>query len=139
VENREAFFQAAVSAKNEESALFMVEIAQMLSNYHRKNTPFVGLISAGSFVLGVTKDDNLVFPMPFDYGQWNEEAHKTFALIETIIESVNINAKFFWVKGFISVESRKKIEALGYKISENAFSDIEWAFPLPLRLEEGKN
>ena len=132
VGKRAAFVQAAVTAYDEPSAVFMVEVAQMLAHQHRSREPLVGLHNAGSFVLAETQSGKAVLTMPFDYGAWDDDARAAFALITPLANAMGASSREIWLKGAVSDRARQEAKAAGYTVTENAFREVAWIYPPPL-------
>jgi hypothetical protein len=109
-------------AKNEPSTLYFVSVAEYLEKV-QKETPLKKIVSSLYLPAGVTKKGVLIVPLSVDYLFWTKEVAGIFddfkkrVTKEEPFSSVQVR-----VRGQVSAQARKALEAMGATVTERAFN-----------------
>lgn len=119
VRDRVMFIVAACYAQNEQMALFMRVIAQLMGFYNEKIEPIKGFIKADNLPLLEKKDGTVVAILPLDYLAWTYRfANMEKALSDAIRKIPGIKGKELLVMGTVEPRAKKVLEASGWKLQE---------------------
>ncbi len=124
VNNREAFFEVAMSAEFEEDALFFQRMAEMLLSYHQNVRPLHEIVAIeNKLLMGLTQDHTLVVILPLDYLPWRDElasAVETVTHWESAAQQVeNIE---LWIAGKLTPRAYHELLAKGVTVHEEAMA-----------------
>lgn len=119
VKDRAMFIVAACHARNENAALFMRVIAQLMGFYNEKVESIHGFIKADRLPLLEKADRTVVAILPLDHLAWTQiSADMEGAVSEAIRKIPGIKAKEFLVTGAVDPKARRALDASGWKIEE---------------------
>jgi hypothetical protein len=119
VKDRVMFVVAACYARNEQMALFMRVIAQLMGFYNENVGPIQGIIKADSLPLLEKADGTVVAILPLDHLSWTQRfADMERAVSEAIRKMPGIKGKELLVIGTVDQKAKKALEAAGWKVGE---------------------
>jgi hypothetical protein len=117
--DRSAFVELAVEAEEEEYGWMIAHLARVLASYHQHETPIARLVLVehvfGLAVVGVTADDRVVIPMPFDHVTWRPGMDGEGPLPQ-------LAARELWLAGTVSPRAQAELEERGFAIHSNAIA-----------------
>jgi hypothetical protein len=117
--DRVMFIIAACYAKNEQMAVSMRAMAQIMSFYNEKVEPIRGFIKAGNLPLLEKADGTVVAIMPYDYLAWTQRfANMERDVSDTLRRISGIREKELLTVGVMEPKTRNILEAKGWKIRE---------------------
>lgn len=121
VRGRDAFISFALSADDEESATFVMNIVVTMSGYSETVSPIKQISINSGLVIAQAKNGSILIPFPLDRGVWTERADRILSnLVASYNESSGKKNKFqLWVTGTVSKLARKELELIGIKVTEN--------------------
>ena len=118
-EDRVMFIVAACHARNEQMALFMRVMAQLMGFYNEKVESIHCIIKADSLPLFEKKDGTVVAILPLDHLAWTQgSADMERAVSEAIRKMPGIKGKELLLIGTVDPKARTALEARGWKIEE---------------------
>lgn len=121
VAGRALFIKAALTAKNEPSTLYFVSVAEYLEKV-QKETPLKKIVASLYLPAGVTKKGVLIVPLSIDYLFWTQEVAGIFDDFKARVEKEEaFSAVEIRVRGQVSAQARKALEAMGATVTERAF------------------
>jgi hypothetical protein len=119
VKDRVMFIVAACHARNEQMALFMRVIAQLIGFYNEKVESIYCIVKADSLPLLEKKDGTVVAILPLDHLAWTQRtADMERAVSEAIRKLPGITGKEFLVIGTVDQKAKKALESKGWKVGE---------------------
>lgn len=117
--DRVMFIIAACYAKNEQMAVSMRAMAQIMSFYNEKVEPIRGFIKAGNLPLLEKADGTVVAIMPYDYLAWTQRfANMERDVSDALRRISGIREKELLTVGVMEPKTRNILEAKGWKIRE---------------------
>jgi hypothetical protein len=128
--DRNTFVVAALRASSEEDAMLYERAAQLLRAYHESRAPIVRLVDLGPVVAGLTADDGLVVPLPFDFTVWTAPVqHIANLLYNARLADGEIREREILVSGTLSELSRKRMARRQIRVTERAIEVLRPAEP----------
>ncbi len=127
---REAFVRFALAANDEESANFIVNIAEIIKGYHETVSPVQEIRVESGLVLAKAENGATIIPFPVDHAFWTEQADE---FVRNSIRTHKASGKQWpagfnlWVTGTVSPLARRTLEELGIKVTENVEQKVEFA------------
>jgi hypothetical protein len=119
VKDRVMFIVAACYARNEQMALFMRVIAQLMGFYNEKVGPIHGIIKADSIPLLEKADGTVVAILPLDHLAWTQRSADMERAVSGAIRKIpGIKGKELLIIGTVDPKTRRAIEASGWKVGE---------------------
>ncbi len=121
VENRQAFFEFALSAQFEEEALFFQRMAEMLLSYHQNVQPIEQLVAIEDTVLmGLTHDRTLVGMLPIGYLAWRAELAGAADAVAHWKTGRRLQNVELWVAGQSTPRASQELLAKGITVRQEA-------------------
>jgi hypothetical protein len=115
------FFEAAMNADSEVTALFYQGMAELISRYHHTRGPIARLVPSGRIVLAETKSRRQVILVPVDYLFWTEKFSEYIRSVPAIQEGEEKPlSRELWVTGQVSIRARRELESRSWVVKENA-------------------
>jgi hypothetical protein len=127
---REDFVRFILAANDEESANFVMNIAETMRGYHETVSPVQEIKAVSGLVFAKAKNGSVLIPFPVDHFFWTEEADE---FVRNSIRTHKASGKQWpaglnlWVTGTVSPLARKTLEELGIKVTERVDQKIEFA------------
>ena len=113
------FIIAACYAQNEQMAVFMRAMAQLMGFYNERVESIRAFIKADSLPLLEKVDGTVVAILPLDYLAWTQRsANKEKSISEAIRKIPGIKGKELLVIGTVDSRARKVLETAGWTIQE---------------------
>jgi len=127
---REAFLQLSLSADDEESANFFMQMAETMKGYHSKVSPIREISAYGPLVFAKASNGSVLIPLPLDHGIWTERASQRVPAAFSAYKAANPGVKKFevWVTGTVSKMTKAELAKLGAQVSEKVDKRIEFVF-----------
>ena len=127
---RDAFIQLALSADDEESANFFMQVAETLRAYHSKVSPIKDISVYGPLVFARASSGAVLIPLPLDAAIWTERASQRVPAAFSAYKAANPGVKKFevWVTGSASKMAKEELAKLGGQVSEKVDKRIEFVF-----------
>ena len=117
--DRVMFIIAACYAKNEQMAVSMRAVAQVMSFYNENVEPIRGFLKAGNLPLLEKADGTVVAILPHDYLAWTQRfANMERVVSDTLRRMSGIKEKELLIVGAMEPKTRNILEAKGWKIRE---------------------
>ena len=113
---REALLQAALSAEDEVTSAFFVNVAQLLRGYHSAGSPISALRGVGKRLVVAESAAGAMIPLPVDNLLWTERVDQASASLK---EGASGKAQL-WLSGTISAAARSQLQGRGFEIVEQA-------------------
>ena len=121
VDNRNAFFKVATSARFEEEALFFQRIAEMLLSYHQNVKPLEEFVAIENrLLMGVTRDHTLVGMLPIGYLSWRAEVAEAIEAVTNWKSARQIENVELWVTGKPTPRAHRELLAKGITVRPGA-------------------
>ena len=128
---REEFIRFMLAANDEESANFLVNIAETMKCYHETVSPIQEIKVVSGLVFARARNDSVINPFPVDHFFWTEQADE---FVRNSVRTRKASGKPWpaggvdlWVTGTSSSLARKTLEELGVKVTERVDQKIEFA------------
>ncbi len=122
---RDTFIKYASSAVDEEQANFMMNIAETVKGYNEQVSPIKEIRINSGFVVARAENNTMLIPLPLDYGVWTERAEKILTNMANTTRPPEEKTRLeLWVAGKMSPLARKKLEAFGVNVIENASEKV---------------
>jgi hypothetical protein len=128
---REDFVRFILAASDEESANFVMNIAETMKGYHETVSPIQEIKVTSGLVFARAKNSSVLIPFPVDHFFWTEQADE---FVRNSIRTQKASGKPWpaggvdlWVTGRVSPLARKTLEELGIKVTERVDQKIEFA------------
>ncbi len=127
---RDLFIQQALTADDEESANFFMQIAETLRGYHSKVSPIKDISAFGPLVFARAASGVALIPLPLDAAIWTERASQRVPAAVSAYKAANPGAKKFevWIIGTASKMAREELAKLGGQVSERIEKRVEFVF-----------
>ncbi len=127
---RDAFIQQALSANDEETANFFMNMAETMRGYQLKVSPIKQINAYGPLIFAKAGNGVVLIPLPLDYGIWTERASQRVpaalaAYKGSIPDAKKIEA---WVSGTVSKRAKEELARLGVQVVEDVDKKIEFVF-----------
>lgn len=119
VKQRGAFLKAALHARDEPTALYYQKAAEMLAQYHLKETPLEQLANAGGLPLAYTTEGTMVVVAPYDYGYWDEETLEGLKAVQQSDPSFAERPRELILVGRLSPKARQGFQRWGFQARED--------------------
>ncbi len=118
VENRALFFDLATLAATPRDAYIRVQVAKMLTAYHKNVAQGGKLARFGNHAMLVNADNTLIVTVPSDHFAWTDDvaeaAERAKALAEEPVPG--IEGKEIWFASEISERAGNELEEAGWKV-----------------------
>ncbi len=127
---RENFIQQALTAEDEESANFFMQIAETMKGYHAKVSPIRDISVYGPLVFARATSGAVLIPLPLDRAIWTERASERVPMAISAYKAANPGVKKFevWTTGVASKMAKDQMAKLGGQITENVDNRIGFVF-----------
>lgn len=117
---RDVFLQAILSAQDEVSADFFMNIAQTLQGYDETVSPIEDISLVNSLIIARAKNGRALIPFALDHGVWSERGSRVIMGMKQTYETAGFRGKYdFWVTGTVSPLARQWLASQGIEVSEN--------------------
>ena len=126
---REDFVRFILAANDEESANFVMNIAETMKGYHETVSPIREIKVTSGLVFARAQNGSVLIPFPVDHFFWTEQADE---FVRNSIRTHKSSGKQWpagldlWVTGIVSPLARKTLEELGIKVTERVDQKIEF-------------
>lgn len=129
-QRRDAFIQLALSADDEESANFFMNIAETLRGYQVSVAPILEISVYGPLVFAKAAKGVVLIPLPLDHGIWTERAAQRVPMAVAAHNAANPESKKYeaWVTGTVSKLAREEMAKLGVQVIEKVDKRIEYVY-----------
>jgi hypothetical protein len=126
----DAFIQLALSADDEESANFFMQVAETLKAYHTKVSPIQDISVYGPLVFAKASNGSVLIPLPLDGAIWTQRASQRVPAALLAYKAANPGVKKFevWVTGAASKMAKDELAKLGGQVSEKIDKRVEFIF-----------
>ena len=122
---REEYIKLATLTEDTDIAFCRERQAQMYAAFSQKVAPIARFIPIGKTSAGITKDGKLVFNVPLDHLLWTKNiAFLVSQINQKVTMMDDVKEKHLWISGNLSDLSRKSLQEMGWKIRENADSEL---------------
>jgi hypothetical protein len=128
---REDFIRFILAANDEESANFVMNIAEIMKGYHETVSPIKEIKVTSGLVFARAQNSSVLIPFPVDHFFWTEQADE---FVRNSIRTRKASGTPWpaggvdlWVTGTASPLARKTLEQLGIKVTERVDQKIEFA------------
>lgn len=127
---REAFIQLSLSADDEESANFFMNIAETLRGYQSKTSPIGEISVFGPLVFAKAANGEVLIPLPLDHGIWTERAGQRVPMAMAAYKAANPATKKYeaWVTGTVSKLAKQEMAKLGVQVVEKVDKRVEYIY-----------
>lgn len=123
VRDREMFIVAACHARNEQTAVSMRVVVQLMAFYNERVEPILGFIKADTLPLLERADRTVVAILPVDHLTYTQRfASMERTISEAITKIPGVKGKELLVLGTVDPRVRKALEKAGWRIKER-FAD----------------
>lgn len=119
VKQRSAFLKAALHARDEPSALYYQMAAEMLAQYHLKETPLEQLAHADGIPIAFTTKGSMVVVAPYDYGYWDEETLRGLKAIQQSDPNFAERPRELILVGRLSPKAKQSFQRWGFQARED--------------------
>jgi len=121
VNNRQAFFEVATSARFEEEALFFQRMAEMLLSYHRNVKPLHEIVAIeNTLLMGLTRDHTLVGMLPIGYLSWSAEVDEAIEAVTNWKSARQVENVELWIAGKSTPRASRELLAKGVVVRQQA-------------------
>ena len=128
---REDFVRFILAANDEESANFVMNIAETMKGYHETVSPIQEIKVTSGLVFAKAQNGSVLIPFPVDHFFWTEQADE---FVRNSVRTQKSSGKPWpaggvnlWVTGTASPLAKKTLEDLGIKVTEGVDQKIEFA------------
>ncbi|MHC1741537.1 MAG: hypothetical protein AB9873_00735 [Syntrophobacteraceae bacterium] len=127
---RDAFIQQALTADDEESANFFMQIAEMMKGYQAKVAPIREISVSGPLVFAKASSGAVLIPLPLDRAIWTERASERVPAAMSAYKAANPGSKKFdvWITGVASKMVKDEMAKHGGQVVENVDNRIAFVF-----------
>jgi hypothetical protein len=127
---REAFVQLALSADDEESANFFMNIAETMKGYNSKVSSIREISVYGPLVFAKAANGVVLIPLPLDHGLWTERAGQRVPMAMDAHKAANPGSKKYeaWVTGTVSKLAKEGMGKLGVQVVEKVNNRVEYLY-----------
>ena len=124
---KDKFIRFILSAENETSANFFMNVTEILRGYQEKVSPLREIAFQGDLVLAKAENGYLFIPLPADYRLWTEDLYRSLAALVKTSTSSDVKTKWeLWVTGRVSPSTGGALKRLGILVIENVDQKIEF-------------
>lgn len=121
VKNRQTFFEAAISARFEEEALFFQRMAEMWLSYHQNVKPLEQFVAIDDrLLMGLTRDHTLVGMLPSEYLSWRAELAEAAETVAHWTSAQQVKKVELWMTGKLTPRAHRKLLAKGITVRQGA-------------------
>ncbi len=122
---RDVFLNAILSAQDEASATFFMNIAQTLQGYNETVSPIEDISLVGGLTIARAKNGRALIPFPLDHGVWSKRGSGVITHMKQTYEANGFRGKYdFWVTGTVTPRARRELAAMGIEVTENVDEKI---------------
>jgi hypothetical protein len=127
---RDAFVQLALSADDEETANFFMNVAETMRGYQSKVAPIREISVYGPLVFAKASNGVVLIPLPLDHGIWTERASQRVPMAIAAHKAANPGSKKYetWLTGTLSKLAREEMGKLGVQTVEKVDKQIEYIY-----------
>jgi hypothetical protein len=127
---REAFIQQALTADDEETANFFMNMAETMRGYQSKISPIKEISVYGPLVFAKATNGVVLIPLPLDHGIWTERAGQRVPMAIAAYKAANPGTKKFeaWVTGTVSKLAKEEMAKLGVQVVEKVDKRVEYIY-----------
>jgi hypothetical protein len=127
---RDAFIQQALSAVDEETANFYMNIAETMKGFQSKGSPIREISVYGPLVFAKAANGVVLIPLPLDHGIWTEKASQRVPMATASCKAANPKVKKYeaWVTGTVSKRAKEEMAKLGIQVVERVDKKIEFVY-----------
>ena len=127
---RDAVIQVALSADDEESANFFMNVAETLRGYQSKGAPIQEIKVYGPLVFAKAANGVVLIPLPLDHGIWTERANQRVPMAVSAYKAANPGSKKFeaWVTGTMSKLAKEGMSKLGIQVVEKVVQRVDYIY-----------
>jgi hypothetical protein len=122
---RGVFLEAILSAQDEASATFFMNIAQTLQGYDETVSRIQEIKVVNGFMVARALNGRALVPFPLDHGVWGARGSWIINHMKQTYEANGFQGKYdLWVTGTVSTRTRRELTALGIEVTENVDQGI---------------
>ena len=122
---RHKFIEAALSAEDEVSATFFMNIAQTLQGYNETVSPIEDISLDSGVTIARAENGRALIPFPLDHGVWTERASDTIRHMKQTYEADGFQGNFdFWITGTVTPRAQNELASMGLEVNENVDEKI---------------
>jgi hypothetical protein len=127
---RDGVIQLALSADDEESANFFMNIAETLKGCQSKVAAIREISVYGPLVFAKATNGVVLIPLPLDHGIWTERASQRVPMAMGAYKAANPNSKKYeaWVTGTVSKLAKAEMAKLGIQVVEKVDKRVEYLY-----------
>lgn len=127
---RDTLIQQALSANDEESANFFMNMAETIRGYQLKVSPIKQISAYGPLVFARANNGIVLIPLPLDYGIYTERASQRVPAAVAAYKTSNPDVKKMeaWVTGAMSKRAKEELAKLGIRVLERVDKQIEFVY-----------
>jgi hypothetical protein len=121
VEDREVFLRRVVQVKQRPIAFFMRRHAEMLAVFQKRGAGFARFVSLGGYPFNVTRDGRIVGAMPIDALAWTQTTASVLRDSASDARRIRQPGRVeLHISGTATALAKKELQAMGWKVVENA-------------------
>jgi hypothetical protein len=121
VEDREVFLQRAVQVNQRSIAFFMRRHAEMLAARQKRGAGFTRFVSLGGYPFNITRDGRIVGAMPIDALAWTQTTAAVLRNTASDARKIRQSGQVeLHISGTATALAKKELQAMGWKVMENA-------------------
>ena len=127
---RDAFIQQALSAVDEETVNFYMNMAETMKGFQSKGSPIREISVYGPLVFAKAANGVVLIPLPLDHGIWTEKASQRVPMATASYKAANPKVKKYeaWVTGTVSKRAKEEMTKLGIQVIERVAKKIEFVY-----------
>lgn len=122
---RDVFLNAILSAQDEASATFYMNIAQTLQGYNETVSRIQEITVVNGLVVARALNGRALVPFPLDHGVWGQRGSRIINHMKQTTEANGFQGTYdLWITGTVSTRARRELTALGIEATENVDARI---------------
>ncbi|MCZ6860356.1 MAG: hypothetical protein O7I42_08785 [Alphaproteobacteria bacterium] len=122
---RDTFLQAILSAQDEASADFFMNISQTLQGYNETISPIEDISLVNGLTIARAKSGRALIPFALDHGVWSERGSGVISHMKQTYEAGGFRGKYdLWVTGTVTPRARQELAGMGIQVTENVDEKI---------------
>lgn len=127
---RDSYLQYALSADDEESANYMMNIAETMRGYGTKVSAIREISVYGPLVFAKAANGVVMIPVPIDHGMWTQQAGDRVPTAIGAFKAANRDSRKFemWVTGTMSKLAKDGLARADIKVVEKVGGQIPYLY-----------
>lgn len=127
---RDAFVRQALSANDEDTANFFMNVAETLRGYQSKTSPIRQISVFGPLTFAKAANGSVLIPLPLDHGIWTERAAQRLPEAMSAYKAAHPDSRKFeaWVTGTVSKGAKEEMGKLAIQVVENVDKRIAFLY-----------